>query len=125
MFKKGTKLYSIFYNKCPRCHEGDFMINNTKFKIIKSVKMHENCKSCNLKFMIEPSFFFGAMFVTYGLTIALSVATFIIAYGIFGLSFLNSTITIALAVIAFIPITLRLSRVIWINIFVSYLPKNN
>ncbi|PCI02067.1 MAG: DUF983 domain-containing protein [Flavobacteriaceae bacterium] len=122
MFKKGSKLYSIFKNKCPRCHEGDFMVNKTNYKIIKSVKMHENCTSCQLKYMIEPSFFFGAMFVTYGLTIALSVAAFIIAYGIFGLSFLNSTIAIAVTVIAFIPITIRLSRIIWINMFISYSP---
>ena len=122
MFKKGSKLYSIFKNKCPRCHEGDFMVNKTNYKIIKSVKMHENCTSCQFKYMIEPSFFFGAMFVTYGLTIALSVAAFIIAYGIFGLSFLNSTIAIAVTVIAFIPITIRLSRIIWINMFISYSP---
>ncbi|PCH72449.1 MAG: DUF983 domain-containing protein [Flavobacteriaceae bacterium] len=120
MFKKGSKLYSIFNNKCPRCNEGDFMKNNTKFGLIKSVKMHESCTICNLKYMIEPSFFYGAMYVTYGLTIALSVAAFIIAYGIFGLSFVYSTVAIAITVIGFIPITIRLSRIIWINMFVSY-----
>lgn len=125
MFKKGTKLFSILKNKCPRCHEGDFMKNDTKFGVIKSTRMHENCSTCNLKYMIEPSFFYGAMYVTYGITIALSVIAFMFAYGILGLSFLNSTIAIAITVIAFIPITIRLSRIIWINMFISYNPKND
>jgi len=125
MFKKGSKLHSILNNKCPRCQEGDFMKNNTKFKIIKSTRMHEKCSVCNLKYMIEPSFFYGAMYVTYGLTIALSIMTFMIAYGIFGFTFLNSTIAIAITVIAFIPITIRLSRAIWINLFISYDQKIN
>jgi len=125
MFKKGSKLFSILKNKCPRCHEGDFMKNDTKFGVIKSTKMHESCSTCNLKYMLEPSFFYGAMYVTYALTIVLSVITFIIAYGIFGLSFLNSTIAIAISVIAFIPISIRLSRIIWINMFISYNTKKD
>ena len=26
MFKKGSKLYSILNNKCPKCNEGDFFV---------------------------------------------------------------------------------------------------
>ncbi|MBL4745064.1 MAG: DUF983 domain-containing protein [Flavobacteriaceae bacterium] len=122
MFKKSSKLYSIFNNKCPRCHTGNFMENDTKFGLIKSMNMHENCSNCSLKYMIEPSFFYGAMYVTYGITIAISVATFIIAYGVFGLSYLYSTISIAFAIIAFIPNTIRLSRILWIHLFISYNP---
>ena len=125
MFKKGTKLYSILFNKCPKCHEGDFMEEKNPLKLHKAFKMHETCSHCNFKYMIEPSFFYGAMYVTYAITIALSVMTFIIAYGILGLSFLNSTIAIAIGVIAFIPITIRLSRIIWINMFITYNPKND
>ncbi len=123
MLTKGTKLYSIFKNKCPRCQEGDFMKNNTKFKVIKSTKMHENCSNCNLIYMIEPSFFYGAMYVTYGLTIAISVSAFIISFGLFKATFVQSIIAISIAVIAMVPITIRLSRSIWINMFVSYSPE--
>ncbi|PCI36176.1 MAG: DUF983 domain-containing protein [Flavobacteriaceae bacterium] len=124
MLTKGTKLYSILNNKCPKCQEGDFMIKNTKYGLIKSTRMHESCTNCNMKYMLEPSFFYGAMYVTYGLTIAISIATFIIAYGIFEASFVQSIIAISIAVIAMIPITIRLSRSIWINMFISYEGSN-
>jgi len=41
MFKKGSKLYSILFNKCPKCHEGDFMKEKNMFKLQKAFQMHE------------------------------------------------------------------------------------
>jgi hypothetical protein len=35
----------------------------------KILKMHDNCH-CGLKYQIEPSFFYGAMYVSYGLNVA-------------------------------------------------------
>ena len=73
MFKKGTKLYSIFFGKCPRCNEGDFFKYQFTFNPSKITKIHKNCAHCDLKYMIEPSFYYGAMYVNYGITVALSV----------------------------------------------------
>ena len=30
-----------------------------------------NVRNCDLKYMIEPSFFYGAMYVSYGLTVGI------------------------------------------------------
>lgn len=120
MFKKGTKLYSILFNKCPKCHEGDFMIEKNVFKLTKAFKMHENCPNCNFKYMMEPSFFYGAMYINYALTVALAVVTFIISALVFKLSLLKSFIPIVAILILTAPFTIRLSRIIWINLFVSY-----
>lgn len=70
--------------------------------------------------MMEPSFFFGAMYVNYALAVALFVAVFIICKVFIGLSILHSFIAIIVVSLLLTPITLRLSRIIWINIFVSY-----
>ncbi len=123
MFKKGSKLYSIFNNKCPRCNNGDFFKYKASFNPKKVTTLHENCSHCGLKYMMEPSFFFGAMYVNYALAVALFVAIFIIAKVFFGLSILYSFITIVVISLLVTPITLRLSRIIWINIFVSYNKK--
>lgn len=125
MFKKGTKLYSILFNKCPKCHEGDFMEEKNMFKLHKAFKMNENCKKCGFKYMMEPSFFYGAMYVNYSLTVGISIITFIIATLLFNLSLLDSFIPIVVMLVLTAPITIRLSRIIWINIFVKFSPKAN
>lgn len=125
MFKKGTKLYSILFNKCPKCHEGDFMVEKNIFKLHKAFKMHKNCSNCNFKYMMEPSFFYGAMYVNYGLTVGISIATFTISVLAFNLSLLESFIPIVTVLILTTPITIRLSRIIWINLFVSYKVNEN
>jgi len=123
MIKKGTKLYSIFFNKCPKCHEGEFMQENNMYKLKKAFKMNEYCSKCGLKYMMEPSFFYGAMYVSYGLTVGLAIITFIISTLIFNTTMLGSFIPIIAVLLISAPLTTRLSRIIWINLFVKYEPK--
>lgn len=124
MFKKGTKLYSILFNKCPKCHEGDFMKEKNIFKLHKAFQMHENCSNCNFKYSMEPSFFYGAMYVNYSLTVGVSIITFVISTLIFNLTLIESFIPIVVMLILTAPITIRLSRIIWINLFVKYIPNS-
>lgn len=120
IFKKGTKLYSVFNNKCPKCHEGDFFIEKNLFNIKKMLKLHETCSHCNLKYLMEPSFFYGAMYVNYGITVALSVISFVIATILFNSTMNQGFIAlISVLILTAIP-TIRLSRIIWINLFVEY-----
>lgn len=119
MFKKGTKLYSIFNNRCPKCHEGDFYIDKNPLHLKKILDIHDKCDSCNLKYMIEPSFYHGAMYVSYGLSVATSIAIVIIAT-LLGFSLITSFIAVFIGLILFTPFMLKLSRIIYINMFVSY-----
>ncbi|WP_243456844.1 DUF983 domain-containing protein [Polaribacter batillariae] len=120
MFKKGTKIYSIVKGKCPRCHEGDFFRYKFTFNPSKITQLHSNCPSCNLKYMMEPSFFYGAMYVNYGITVALSIIVFLISKLLFGFTLLQSFIVIIVALVVLAPVNLRLSRILWINMFVGY-----
>ncbi|QNM84485.1 DUF983 domain-containing protein [Polaribacter pectinis] len=123
MFKKGTKIYSIVKGKCPQCHEGDFFSNGFTFNPSKITAIHDNCPNCNLKYMIEPSFFYGAMYVNYGITVGLSIITFLIAKLLFNATLLQSFAAIFIALIILAPVNLRLSRILWINMFISYKDK--
>ncbi|MGJ8745503.1 DUF983 domain-containing protein [Polaribacter sp.] len=125
MFKKGTKLFSVVKGKCPRCQEGDFFKYKFTFNPSKVTKLHDNCPYCNLKYMIEPSFFYGAMYVNYGITVGLSIVTFLISTLIFNLSMLQSFAAIIIALLVLAPINLRLSRILWINMFISFDEKQN
>jgi uncharacterized protein (DUF983 family) len=123
MFKKGSKLYSILFNKCPRCHEGDFMKEKNMFKLHKAFQMHEHCAKCGLKYMMEPSFYYGAMYVNYALTVGISIATFVIVTLFFNFSLVESFIPIVIALVLTAPLTIRFSRIGWINLFVKYDPN--
>jgi hypothetical protein len=71
---------------------------------------------------MEPSFFYGAMYVNYSLTVGLSIITFVIASLLFNLSLIESFIPIVVVLVLTAPLSLRFSRIIWINFFVKYKP---
>lgn len=119
MIKKGTKFYSILNNKCPKCQEGDFFVNSSPFKFKNNLKIHKDCSNCELKYMIEPSFFYGAMYVSYALTVAISVATFIICY-LLNLGLITSFIAIVVILVLLTPFIMRLSRLLYINMFIHF-----
>lgn len=117
---KGTKLYSISTGSCPVCQNGPMYIKKNPYFLNQTLAMHEHCSHCGIKFKIEPSFFYGAMYVSYGVGVAFAIATFIISYFFLDLSRLQSFIAIVVVLIIALPIILRLSRNIWINFFFKY-----
>ena len=117
---KGNKIYSIFTGKCPVCHSGKMYKNNKVYSISQSLKMHERCSHCKTKFKIEPSFFYGAMYVSYGVGIAFAVAAFVISHFVFEASIHLIFISIIGTLVVFAPLIMRLSRNIWINIFMHF-----
>lgn len=70
--------------------------------------------------MMEPSFYYGAMYVNYALTVGISIATFVIVTLFFNFSLVESFIPIVIALVLSAPVTIRFSRIGWINIFVKY-----
>lgn len=120
MLKKGKKLYSILKGVCPKCHNESMYVNPNAYKLSETLKMHERCTTCNTKYKIEPSFFYGSMYVSYAVGIAFAVAAFVISYVFIGTNLKTAFIAIIGTMVVFFPIILRLSRNIWINIFMHY-----
>lgn len=119
-FLQGSKLYSIFTGSCPVCQKESMYKESNPYKITRIFDMYERCSHCQTKYKMEPSFFFGAMYVSYGLGIAFSVAAFVIVYLLFGGGLLTSFLAITLTLVIFMPVIIRWSRNIWINLFLSY-----
>lgn len=120
MFKKGSKLYSIITGYCPKCHGESMYINKNPYALTETFHMHERCRICGTKYKIEPSFFFGAMYVSYGVGIAFAVAAFVITYYFLKTDIHVVFISIIGTLVVFFPIILRISRNIWINLFIHY-----
>lgn len=125
---KGTKIYSILTFTCPRCQEGKLFINKSAYSK-GMTEMYEKCSNCGEPFQREPGFYYGAAYVSYGLTIALWVAVLVAlivfdAIGLITYSFTENPIMfLSLGVgllLALLPLLYRLSRAIWINFFVKY-----
>lgn len=120
MLKKGSKLYSILTGSCPKCHNESMYVDKNPYHLKNLYKMHDHCSHCDLKYMIEPSFFYGAMYVSYAFSVAFGVAFFIISNVFLGASLVNSFIVIIIGLILLMPFIARLSRNTYINMFVSY-----
>lgn len=120
MLKKGSKLNSILTGSCPKCQEESMYKEKNPYKMGKVFDMHETCSHCGTRYKMEPSFFYGAMYVSYGVSIAFAVAAFIISNVFIGLGLIHSFIAIVATLILTFPIILRLSRNIWINMFMHF-----
>ena len=122
---KKTKIHSIITGSCPVCRNESMYVKQNPYLLNKLFEMHERCSHCNTKYKIEPSFFYGAMYVSYAIGVALGVIVFLISYLLFKTSLVISFILICIAVIGLLPIEMRLSRNIWINLFMKYDKKKS
>ncbi|MEN8929203.1 MAG: DUF983 domain-containing protein [Flavobacteriales bacterium] len=120
MLKKGSKFYSIFKRKCPVCHEGDFFVSKP-YDLKNTGKIRDACPECGEKYSKEPGFYYGAMYVSYGLGVATFVAVFILTYLIYPeASALLYISLIALTMVVLGPFIYELSKIIWANMFMSF-----
>ncbi len=121
-------LWSIFSMKCPRCRRGKMFINDSPYKNL-SLKhifaMPNACAECGQKFDLEPGFWFGTSYVSYALTVAISVATFVAWFVLIGVSTEDSRVfwwlgLNAVLLVVIQPWLMRISRVLYIRFFISY-----
>ncbi len=119
LFKKGTKPYSIFHMKCPKCHEGD-LFETGAFSFQKSFDMPEKCPKCGQRYFLEPGFYYGAMFVSYIITgwFCLLFVGFLML--VVKLTWQVSFVLLILTLAVLFVWIFRISRAIWININVKY-----
>ena len=119
---KDTKLYSIFNNKCPKCHQGDFFVFKNPYTT-DFIKMHNKCLHCGELFNKEVGFYYGAMYVSYGVNIVLGVGLFFLMILLLNTTLLAYLFSFFGLVIVLFPWVMRISRLIYINIFVKYDPS--
>lgn len=106
---------AVLQGKCPQCRQGDLFPES----ILKSpLKMNEDCPKCGLHYEREPGFFYGAMYVSYALSVAIFIATVIILYFVIGDPSLTTYIvTISVVALMLYPFTYRYSRILFIYAF--------
>ncbi len=116
---------TIVKNKCPRCREGNLFTHNNPYNLKHSLKMPDNCPECGQKFEPEVGFYYGTGYVSYGLSFAISIIAFIAWWFTLGFSLTDNSLFYYLAgdialLLVLQPLLMRISRSIWIAIFVRY-----
>jgi hypothetical protein len=91
------------------------------------MEMYKDCPVCGQPTEIEVGFYYGTSYVSYVLTVALSVATLVAWWVLFGLSTEDNRFfywmgTNAVLLLLLQPRLMRLSRSMWISWFVKYDP---
>lgn len=120
MSTKNSFLYSVASVKCPRCREGNMFPEGTLYST-NFADMHSSCPCCGQVFEPEPGYYYGAMYVSFAFNVAIFLLSLFILHQFLEEVTLAMMIgLVAVVVVGLLPIIFRLSRVIWINIFVRY-----
>ena len=115
-------LTSIIGNRCPRCRKGRLFSVRNPFHLKRMQEMPDTCPVCQQDFVIEPGFFFGASYVSYALNVAWLVPTFLFVRFVLGFSYNVFLGVMGLMLVMLVPLLFRLSRSVWIHMFVKYDP---
>jgi uncharacterized protein (DUF983 family) len=115
-----AKVRSILRMRCPFCLNGAFFVSHP-YDLKHAGDVHERCASCGHRFSKEPGFYWGALFVSYGLSIGFSLMTYGIAWAIRpDLGILGFFIAVVTATVLAAPYLYALSKIIWANLFFHY-----
>ncbi len=111
---------SILGIKCPSCRKGQmFEGSSYQFKM-SSFNMNKFCPDCQQDLEPEPGFYFGSMFISYGLTGWFSIFFVMLFHWYLALGLYTSFgLLILFLAINFIW-TYRFSRGIWAHIAIKY-----
>lgn len=127
--KKASRSYlaSTLTCRCPRCREGKLFKFPLSLKLKNNMIMNRECPVCGQATEIEVGFYYGTSYVSYVLTVALSVGTLIAWWLILGISIHDNSVFYwiafnAVLLIALQPWIMRVSRSLWISWFVKHDP---
>lgn len=80
--------------------------------------MHETCDVCGLRFEVEPGFFYGSMYVSYGFSVAIFLASWVgVSLAVEDASIATYIITVLIVAAIAYPFNVRLSRMIMLHAF--------
>lgn len=108
-------LKPVIEGKCPICGEGKIFETKGSILRMQTPKMHEHCSNCGYKFDKEPGYFFGAMYISYGLAILELFPVFFLFFWLVPLGWLFAIMGFVLLITMFF--NYRVSRVLWVHIF--------
>ncbi|MFI5149554.1 MAG: DUF983 domain-containing protein [Bacteroidia bacterium] len=118
-----TILYSVLNQKCPKCHQGNMFVGKNPYDPGMIYKMPDACPVCGQSNLPEVGFWWGSMYISYGITVGLSIVCVLFFWLVLGWSDWAVLGGNAAVMILLLPPVFRYSRAIWFNMFVRFDPK--
>ena len=119
---------TLFSCRCPRCRQGKLFRYPFTFHFKRNMEMYDACPVCKQQTDIEVGFYYGTGYVSYFLTVFLSVVSFALWWLLIGISIYDNRVFYWLTInsvvlIATQPLLMRFSRSLWLSWFVKYDPN--
>jgi uncharacterized protein (DUF983 family) len=121
-------LWSVLSMHCSRCRRGNMFKTRNAYKklTLKHIfDMHENCTVCNQEFNLEPGFWYGTGYVSYGIVVVFSAISFLAWWLFIGISANDNRVVAwvicnSVLILLLQPWLMRISRVVYLSLFVKY-----
>jgi len=116
-----NRFQNIVMCKCPACHTGKLFKNSNPYNLKMLFDMHNRCEHCNQNFNPEPSFYYGAMYVSYAFSVAIFASVFV-GFNVLtdDMPLIPMTLTTILLAVGLSPLNFRLSRSVWAHFFMRF-----
>jgi hypothetical protein len=120
MTRTTSAFHSIRHFKCPYCGKGEFFQAHP-YNLRRAGDIHDRCPECDGRYSIEPGFYYGAMYVSYGLGVAIA-ATVWVAFLVLAPKAEPHWIvgTVGAVLLLAGPYLYALSRIIWAHMFLDF-----
>lgn len=106
-------MIAILKGKCPRCREGK-IFKHSPFNYLKFYDMNKNCPNCGQTFHPEPGFYFGAMYISYGFSVALVLGIYLFLIAIDAFSLVMAAVLVSISIILLLPFIFQYSRILYL-----------
>lgn len=110
---------SVVNCKCPRCREGKVFVHKNPYHM-KFSQIEESCDKCGLVYEMEQGFWYGAMYVSYGIGVALAVPLVLMLTVFSEFTIFQKTLAVFVMLVVMMPLLFRYSRSVWLHIFIRY-----
>ena len=123
MTNKSSLWYGMSRMKCPRCRHGDLFLYKNPYSYRNFDKMPLHCPKCGQSNFPEVGFYYGAMYVSYMFSVAISVFDVLSIWLLFGFYLWPIIIANIIILVILFPFIYRYSRVLWIYVTISFSPE--
>ncbi|WP_339922375.1 DUF983 domain-containing protein [uncultured Cyclobacterium sp.] len=125
MNEKNSLAGAILKAQCPKCRKGNiFPVSIISFR--KLTQVNQCCPNCGVELVPEPDFYYGAMYISYALSVALFINVMIILNYVFDdPELVVYIVSVVFFNIVLLPVMLRYSKVLYLYGLgkISYDPK--